>query len=89
MKFSTKLHTIKSGWSIVNIERSQFLISKTNVFFLRRLLLLKQTVMQHLSGSLLFAQSVHLGFLVFKEFGSLPFVAMGLHVILPSHIHLF
>ena len=32
MEFSIKLHTIKSGWSIVYIEGSQVIISKNIIF---------------------------------------------------------
>ena len=32
MEYSTKLPTIKSGWSIVYIERSQVVISKNCIF---------------------------------------------------------
>ena len=34
MEFSIKLHTIKSGWSIVYIKGSQVIISKKYCFFL-------------------------------------------------------
>ena len=34
MEFSIKLHTIKSGWSIVYIEGSYVIISKQNIVFL-------------------------------------------------------
>ena len=34
MEFSIKIHLIKSGWSIVYIERLQVIISKKNIVFL-------------------------------------------------------
>ena len=33
MKISTRLHTVKSGWSIVYIERLQAIISKKTLYF--------------------------------------------------------
>ena len=38
MKFSMKLHTIQSGWSIVYIEGSQFTILKNIVFLSLKIL---------------------------------------------------
>ena len=34
MEFSTKFYTVISGWSILYIEGSQFIISKKNTVFL-------------------------------------------------------
>ena len=34
MEVSIKLHTIKTGWTIVYIEGSQVIISKNNIVFL-------------------------------------------------------